>query len=355
MHNESLSDWDRRGVRIDIPSGSYRATFQWNAEASPEIAGRESGNANVELVVEPDPVPPRELAVHPEVVDADHTEDMRVGRTHHIRAVIAAVTLCILILGGAFVLIRANTPEKAFRTFWAPWMTGSKPVIISIGSNAVYRFHSTYLDRYAEQHGLKNAGEEFYVPFEKGQMLSTDDLFPAYQSFVALGDVAAVSRIVATLTQGKKPYQERFPNDISFAELRDTPSVLVGGFNNPMALELTKQLEFVMRGGDEIVDTLDPKRKWQLNVLQHTPDLADYAIITRLVRRGGDAPYISVAGLGQYGTLAAADVICNPRSIHLVTDPLPKDWGNKNLQMVLRISVVDFKPAVSGVVAFRSW
>jgi hypothetical protein len=185
--------------------------------------------------------------------------------------------------------------------------------------------------------------------------LSADDLFPAYNSFVALGDVAAVSRIVATLTQTKKPFQERFPNDVSFAELRENPSVLIGGFNNPMTLELTKQLQFVMRGGNEITDTLDPKRKWQLNVLKDPPDTADYAIITRLVQRNGDAPLIGVAGLGQYGTLASAELICSPTNIHLVTDRLPHGWSEKNFQVVVRISIVDFKASAAEVVAYKSW
>lgn len=353
-----LSNRDQRGVQIDIPSGSYLATFHSHAEASPEIVARESGNAATVAVAELDPIAPRELAVHSEVVDAERTEDLLGGRTHHkraVRAAIAAVAICMIIVGGAFALIRVNSPEKAFRAFWAPWMNGSKPVIVSIGSNAVYRFQFEYLDRYAEQHGLKNAGQEFYVPLEKGKTLSADDLFPAHDSFVALGDVAAVSRIVTTLTERKKLFRERFPNDVSFAELRENPSVLIGGFNNPMTLELTKQLEFVMRGGNEIIDTLDPKRKWQLDVLKDPPDTADYAIVTRIVQRNGDAPFIGVAGLGQYGTLAAAELICSPNSIHLITDQLPKDWSDKNLQVVVRISIVDFKPSASEIAAFKSW
>jgi hypothetical protein len=351
-----LVDRDQSSVQIDIPSGGYRATFHWNAEAPQEVVAAELPSPAVEGITEQNPALPGGLAVVTEVIVPENTEGLGVGRPHHRtigRTAILAAVVLVVVVAAAFALIRANSPANAFRAFWAPWMTSSQPVILSIGSNAVYRFQYEYLARYKEQHGLTNAGQEFYVPLEKGKTLSTDDLFAAYNSFVALGDVAAVSRIVATLTQAKKSFQERFPNDVSFAELRENPSVLIGGFNNPMTLALTKQLQFVMRGGDEIIDTQNPKRKWQLD--NEPPDTADYAIITRLVQRGGDAPFIGVAGLGQYGTLAAAELICSPASIHLITDRLPKDWSDKNLQVVVRITIVNFKPSASEVVAYKSW
>lgn len=352
-----LSDRDHRSVQIEIPSGSYRATFHWNVEESLEVIAEESGETHTELVAEMEPFLPPVHAIGYEVITADHAATLRPERRFKgaVRLAVVAVALCLLFVAGAFTFLRANPAETAFRAFWTPWVSGPKPVIISIGSNAVYRFRFEYLDRYAEQHGLKSAGQEFFVPFEHGATISADDLYPATKSFVALGDVAAVSRIVATLTQAKKPYQERFPNDVSFAELRDSPSVLVGGFNNAMTIDLTKQLEFVMRGGNQIIDTQDPKRKWELNVLEDPPDTADYAIVTRLVQRGGDAPLISVAGLGQYGTLASAELICNPANLHMITDKLPKDWAEKNFQAVLRIGIVDYKPTASEVVAFKSW
>jgi hypothetical protein len=345
-----LTTQDQQRLQIEIPSGGYRATFHWRAEPKPSaehdpeplIEAFAIGAPTSHALNQAD-APLTELAAAPSVF-------FRLRRP-----IFSATILLVLAIVGSFAIIHANSPEKAFRAFWAPWRSNRKPVIISIGSNAVYRFKFAYLNRYAEQHGLKNEGQDFYVPLQKGETLSADDLFPAYNSFVALGDVAAVSRVVSTLTREGIPYQERFPDDVSFAELREDPSVLVGGFNNPLTLELTKQLEFVMRGGDEIIDTLDPKRKWQLDKLKDVAGTTDYAIITRIVRRDGDAPFIAIAGTGSGGTLAAAELICSPTNIHLITDRLPKDWAGKNFQAVVRINITDFKPSASGVVAFKSW
>ncbi len=346
-----LTAQDQQRIQIEIPSGGYRATFHLRTE--PKLSDEKH-----------DPEPLIEaLTIGASTVHSLHQTEARPNSlppatsvfVRSRRLISLAVTLLVLAIVGTFVAVHANSPEKAFRAFWAPWKNNRKPVIISIGSNAVYRFKFEYLNRYAEQHDLKNAGQDFYVPLQKGETLSADDLFPAYNSFVALGDVAAVSRVVSTLTREGMSYQERFPDDVSFAELRENPSVLVGGFNNPLTLELTKQLEFVMRGGDEIIDTQDPNRKWLIDKVKDAAGTTDYAIITRIVRRDGDAPFIAIAGTGSGGTLAAAELICSPTNIHLITDKLPKDWSGKNFQAVVKITITDFKPSTSGIVAFKSW
>ena len=86
-----------------------------------------------------------------------------------------------------------------------------------------------------------------------------------------------------------------------------------------------------------------------------TRNVGDYAIITRLARRNGDAPILSVAGMGQYGTLAAAQFICDPASIATLAHKLSRGWADHNLQLVLHVHVVDFKPASTEIVAVHSW
>lgn len=354
-----LSDRDPRIVRIDIPPGSYRATFRWNSEAPVDEVRKHSPGPTAEFSSIPD-----SFLLHGQAVDIEDRatrpdDDSHVGKRissgRQSAATIAAIALLILVVTGFFAAIRVSSSEKGFKAFWAPWMNSPKPVIISVGSNAVYRLQFDYVWRYSKDHGLENQGQEIFIPPDENGILAANQFFPARNSFVALGDVAAVSDVVAMLTRNKKDYQERFPDDVSFAELRSAPAVLVGGFNNSMTLELGKRLEFVMRNGNEITDTLNPNRKWFLNAPEIAGALADYAIITRIVQRDGDSPVVSVAGLGQYGTSAAAELVSSPTDIHIITDRLQKDWAKKNLQVVLRIRVIDFKPTVSEVVAFRSW
>lgn len=340
-------------VHIDIPSGSYRATFR----------RRDSSSLLTEVIehtpatpsVEPEPSPHLHApGLHPETPAAAGAS-LPAARNHTWRLV--AVAALILLGAGvlAFSIPWSGPQASRFRAFWGPWTNSPKPVIIAVGSNAVYRLSDSMNDQYARDHSLGTHGEEFFVPLSPDMILKSTDLQPAENSFVALGDVAAVSNVVANLTRLKQSFQERFPNDISFAELRNSPSILVGGFNNTMTLELTKNMRFVLRARNEIDDMQDPKRRWLLNASRDSHDTEDYGIITRLTQRHGDAPIMSVAGMGQYGTLAAADFICNPSAISEMTRHLPNDWVNRNLQIILHVKVVDFRPASTEVVAVHTW
>jgi hypothetical protein len=339
---------DAPEFHIDIPSGSYRATFRWKEHLPaileppllPQTAFLENSDAMIPEVASPGPSP--------------RNNEVLAVRQPVTRRYVAAAT-CLLLLVTASAMFWSSTTVSAYSKFWRPWVSNSKPVIIAVGSNAVYRLSDAVTDRYAREHHLETQGREVFMPLGPDVTLNGSDLYPAESSFVALGDVAAVSAVVANLTRQKQTFQERFPNDISFAELRETPSVLVGGFNNPMTMELTKNLRFVMRARNQIDDTQDPNRHWLLHASSDSHDTEDYAIITRLAPRSGDAPFLSVAGMGQYGTLAAADFICNPASIAQMARTLPRDWPARNLQIILHLKVVDFKPVATEIVALHTW
>jgi hypothetical protein len=248
-----------------------------------------------------------------------------------------------------------SQPNLAYRQFWRPWTQSSKPVIIAVGSNAVYRLSNRLTDRYAKDHNIQDLGMEFFIPLDASSTLSGGDIEPAPDSFVALGDVAAVSNLVATLTSKGQRFQERFPNDISFAELRNNPTILVGGFNNPMTIELTKHTPFVLGARNEIDETDGAHRKWVLRASQDSHDTEDYAILTRMVPSNGDSPILSVAGMGQYGTQAAANFVSDPQAVASLARSLPGGWQHKSLQVVMYIRVIDFKASSSRVVAARLW
>jgi hypothetical protein len=355
---------------IEIPSGSYRATFRGNDNHQEVVHGSVHGPSSPIGIAQS--VPEKSLAaisaIEAEPPSSSYAADIseasktsasqqtpsRPGRVWKFWCAAAV----LLSLAGIATWVSApweSNQSSRFKVFWSPWTNSLRPVIIVIGSNAVYRLSDKVTDKYAQDHQLETHGQEFFVPFEPTATLHGSDLTPAENSFVALGDVASVSALVATITRQKQTFQERFPNDISFAELRNSPTLLVGGFNNLMTLELTKDLRFVMRARNEIDDTQDPHRRWLLHASEDSHDTEDYAIVTRLIQRPGDAPMLSVAGMGQYGTLAAADFVCNPAAISDMVHHLPSNWANENLQLILHVKVIDFKPVATEVVAVHAW
>jgi len=337
-------------LHIDIPPGSYRATFRWKEATAPDLAPAtqtHSGDLH--------PALPLAAQLQPAQLQPFRSTIAGQPARHFGRWAFASLIALILVAGASVAALRVPAPARALHDFWQPWINSPKPVIIVIGSNAVYRLSDAVTDRYTAEHHLETHGMEVFIPMGPDVTIHGSDLFPAENSFVALGDVAAVSDMVASVTRQKQAFQERFPNDVSFAELRNSPTILIGGFNNPMTMELTKDLRFVMRAHDEIDDAQDPNRRWLLHASNDSHDTEDYAIVTRMVARSGDAPVLSVAGMGQYGTLAAADFVCNPASLRQLANQLPKDWAAHNLQVILHLKVVDFKPVATEVVAVHTW
>jgi hypothetical protein len=347
-------------LHVEIPTGSYRAVFRWHdAEHAATVHDpvRLSATEAVKHLPEVAIDPPHHLEVSATVLDELSLplkpEEIH-GRSRRIFVWSVLSVVLLLATAAGLWFWAAPTTESDFRAFWRPWVGSSKPVIIAMGSNAVYRLSDALTERYAREHGLEPYGVEFFVPLEATAPLKGGDLTPAYDSFVALGDVAAISSIVGNLASHHQTFQERFPNDVSFAELRNNATVLVGGFNNPMTIALTKSLPFVFRARNEIDDTTNG-RKWILHASLDSHDTEDYAIVTRMPNRNGDAPVLSVAGMGQYGTIAAANFVCNPAVVSQLARGLPPHWEDRNLQVVLHVKVVDFKATSIEIVARQVW
>ena len=75
------------------------------------------------------------------------------------------------------------------------------------------------------------------------------DLVLLRDRYVALDDALCLVRLTSLLDKYRKAYRIRA--DLSyprlFADLRDTPSVLIGAFDNPWTLRTADQLRFTFR------------------------------------------------------------------------------------------------------------
>jgi hypothetical protein len=138
---------------------------------------------------------------------------------------------------------------------------------------------------------------------------------------------------------------------VTYGDLREAPSVLIGAHNNSWTLTLTGNLRYVFSGRNAIVDRMDPRKRWS------TPDFfaEDYAIVSRVLNSKTGNMVIAIAGVGYAGTQAAAEFVTNPHSVSTLLKSLPKGWEKKNLQIVLHTSVTNQIPGPAEVVAVYSW
>jgi len=226
--------------------------------------------------------------------------------------------------------------------------------LIYIGGNAVYQLSPSYMESYYKEHipsQTEEMGYESYIQWPPGTKIDAQDLFPAKDTFVTIGDVAAITKIESLLLRRNRQFDIRFGGDVTYGDIRQSPTILIGAHNNSWTLVMTGNLRYVFAGRNAIVDSLDPQKRWS------TSDFLtdDYAIISRVLNPKTGTRVIAVAGVGYAGTQAAAEFLTNPQSIAALVKTLPNGWEKKNLQIVLHTSVTNQHPGTADVVASSCW
>jgi hypothetical protein len=337
-----------RQVKIAIPSGSYKALFEFMGPRDIEASSNERSS---EMVV-PASVDNRPIALPPAASPPTESTKNIPQRVRQFRWMVIAL-IALLLIPAIYALFR-STRETAFDRFWSPVLKAPNRSVIYVGSNAVYSLSQGFLDRYRREHRLdkmETMGREFLVPLGSTDIVNGNDLVPEKDTYVTVGDVAATARIASFLSLREKPYDMRFGGDISVGDLRERPAILIGGFNNSWTLEMTDNLRFVFAYQYQIQDRFDKRRSWKAN----QDFTEDYAIISRILNSKTGEILITAAGIGHAGTRAAGEFLTSPGDIDSLMLAAPRGWEKRNLQIVLHTSVINGSPNHPDVIATYYW
>ncbi len=306
-------------TRIELPPGSYLAEFQFNAERRPAPVAQ----------------PPRDLRPQ--------------------RIAVAWLALAGSLIG-AGVLAFWNWHRTDLEDLWAPMLKSPSTVLVCVGLQAAYNLRSAHAQD-AIQGVVGNPPD-----VSANQPIRDDDLVLLRDRYIALDDALCLVRITSLFEQHRKPYRIRVEHSTSFADLRDTPAVLIGAFDNPWTLRTAGQLRFTFSKDSQrdigmVRDGEHPENsEWTLTNYWPNWDVPfDYAIVTRMVDTTTDRPVIIAAGLTQYGTMGAGEFLTNPEYFSEAARRLPADWQKKNLQIVLRVPVVNHTSGRPRILATHLW
>ena len=274
------------------------------------------------------------------------------------RVVIAASAggLALLIL--VVVLLLPRWRRLDIDWLWAPVLNAPGTALISVGQPIAYSLRSIQA-----QDSLQGIG----VPQPLGETSPVDaipkqDLLVLPDRYVVLGDAICLSRITSLFERYGKPYRIRGERTTSSKDLSEGASVLIGAFNNQWTLHAAGQLRFNFvkdsaRAIDMVQDREHPDNTdWKLTRVWPNWDVPnDYAIVTRILDTTTDRPVIIAAGITMHGTLGAGEFLTNPAYFSEAVPSLPSDWRKKNLQIVLRVPVVNRVPGHPRVLATHVW
>jgi len=323
-------------VKIDLPAGSYAPEFHYAV-----------------AIVEKEPAPP--VAAPPVVAPPP--------KRRRITIVSIAALLILALAAGVAQLTGIGRKPDVLMNFWKPVFGSSEPLLVGVAHPLVYHL-SIRAQKLNESRlpPLKIPRQQLLQLPPKE--LDGSDMIPMPDQYVGYGDMVAANQISAMLARRGKSVRLRLDDSIVFADLRQTPALLIGALTNGWTMEFQQNWRFQFRFQPEaatLVDTYDKpapgakQREWSVTQTDDARLSEDYVLICRLKNASTGGFVVVLAGLKQFGTEAAGRLVSDPDQLAMVTRDLKAGWENKNLQVVLRVRVIGNTPAQPEVADYYVW
>ena len=272
-----------------------------------------------------------------------------------LRIGLSVAAAALLAVSGTLLSLQPR--ETELEQLWRPVLKAPGTILISLGQPIAYNLKSAEAQDALQ--GIHAASEAAGL---EPDSISKADLVIIPDRYAAMGDVICLVRLTAMLEKYGKPYRIRGERSTSFADLRETPAVLIGAFDNQWTMHAGGQLRFTFgKDGahqtDFVRDRQRPEsREWKLTGAWPYWDVStDYAIVSRIVDTTTDRPVIVAAGITHYGTMVAGEFLTKPQYFAEAAAKLHSGWQRKNLQFVLRIPVVNHMGGHPEVLVVQVW
>lgn len=291
------------------------------------------------------------LEQFPQVLQTDDAIQPSLGRTRRHKFVWVAGAVFVLLIAacGSFLFLTRANSDSALNRFWSPIFNSPVPVQICVGAldlTGSVDPGAPFSQKMADQINGK-----VDLPVETGQ---------ATWRMVMFADAEKMARISELLTKHNKKFLIHSSDSVTLEELRRGPAVQIGIFANLWTLRLLPKLRFHphMDFATQMMwieDSQHPeKNDWRVPWAKpYSQSYVDYAIVTRCRDSLSGQGVIAIGGLGLHGTEAAGDFVTNSDDL----SQLSSDLGNpnKNVQIVLKIIVVNGNAGPPQIIAVHYW
>jgi hypothetical protein len=356
------NDQNHGPVRISIPSGSYRAVFNVNNDQAGTKPRLSHDEREGHLTEAPRPTSVSLVDTLPEdslrtirSADREVLPDTRKQRLPILDAWrMTAAVICTLLVAAS--IVAAEWRKSELDLFWKPVLdskntaflyTGTvgplyqrveSPSVTSISPSDQQLPALPILPRHVD---TSASAESTFLPIE-------GDLAPS-------ADIAADLKIAALMTDHGRKLSLRSGEALQFADLRGSPVVLIGAYDNYWTLDLARNLPFYLDRGVRIRERKGQRRSWSSVSGRDNAIVEDYAIVFRLLDSETGGPVIAVAGLTTCGTQASAEFATDPVQMKKLAS-VPRDvLAAGNLELVLHTTLVNCTPASTEIVAQTYW
>jgi len=328
----------RTGVQISLPAGSYQPEFlRENGEtpeahvdsgAAEEVGSPHSGNGAGHSEAVPEPWPAHALhspATLPQPA-AQPAKSLRFGMWLALAAVLG-----LAIAGGWWMTRRTTKAATAVQDFWSPLLHDQRTAIICAGS--VVFAQNNYS-------GVVTAGGNTDYPFFSMQTTS------------------AITQITGVLERGGATTQLLSAPSTELTSLREHSVTLLGAYNNQWSLRLMEPLRYhfsLNLAEQEILDRQQPQNRWERDQSLPYSSADDYAVVARFRDARIDGWVVGLAGIGRNGTEAAAQFATSEHYLGLLRQRLGGGFGNRNIEAIIKVSVINGETGAPTILEVYSW
>jgi hypothetical protein len=344
-------------IQIVIPKGSYRPAFFPRGRSSASKSGMKP-LVNDQLHVE---VPGKIASEENSHVEPVFSAPQSTGpaQWHAWRTVF--LLACALVLAFAAFIGIVKWPRSNLDLLWSPVFDSKKKVIIYNGSLQVYMPSSIY--NYSTLSVQPGDMDQPFVPgigsapgpAPKEPAEPAKDMVVAPYRYVRSETIETNLRVAALLNAHHLSVESRAEPNLPFVDLHGSPIVLVGAYSNNWTMVLMQDLPFFFDRGGRVHERGAQGRVWSTPPAKDDRIAQDYAIVVRLLDSKARGPVIIVAGITTCGTEAATEFVTDPMQQRML-DSFPRyALERKNLEFVLRASLINCNPTSLDIVAQRFW
>jgi hypothetical protein len=256
----------------------------------------------------------------------------------------------------AYALLLVLPDRSLFATFWKPFITGKSGLLLCLPSPEAYRIYG--LGKTALVQALRPKPPTEMISPPPPDVLRASTIVPEPNLLLGLGDARAMTLVYAFAAgKGKTPVM-RVGAETTFAEMRSSPGVVIGGFTNPWTADLMQGGRFSFVSKDTvpgIYDTNTAKFICSKEQSWEPRHSTDCGIIARVMHSKTGHPALVAAGLDHFGTLAVGEFLTHPELLEPALRAAPAGWQSKNLQIVFEIEVVRDDVGPPKVLATHVW
>jgi len=316
---------------IELPSGSYVPAFR-AAEIPPEpqVAPPPPETAPQSAAPAPYPVPHRPVPRR---------------RWLFLAFLIGLAIATSFAVGWQLRDFRDLKPASSIDRFWAPITDGTTTATYCLGEPAK-NIDVGSINSFDAPASGPPPGPLYFRLHMSGHL--------------ALADVITLTRTAAALETRHKAFRVLPASEASFAQLREGPIVLIGGFDNIWTLRVTQKLRFGFNSKDGVAIIVDRKSPQQTSWatawdLPYEKLSRDYAIVARIHDATTGQPVIVAAGISEEGTEAAGEILYNPVYLDSLIAKLPSNWEQLNMEAVIGTQVIEGHPGPPNILAVETW